>query len=129
MSILNAAYDPNLKFSDMVDIIGVDWDPVAFKLEKLTPEQIESKLVNGSGFEEIIPLLYDSPHELIAQVLGKHINKYLVDPLESECHITIQQSSIVRNQFQFSLWSELYGRFIYNIGIHIKNRRKNISKS
>lgn len=126
MSILNATYDPNIKFSDMVHVISVDWDPVAFKLEELTPEQIESKLVDGSGFEEIIPLLYDSPHELIGQVLGKHINEYLTGPLESERHITIQQSSIIRNQFQFTLWSELYGRFIYNIGIHIKNRRKNI---
>lgn len=128
MSLLNATYDPNLKFSDIVDIIAVDWDPVAFKLEELTPEQIESKLVNGSGFEEIIPLLYDSPHELIGQVMGKHINEYLVTPSEDRCHITIQQSSIVRNQFQFSLWSEPYGRFIYNIEIHIKNRRKNIDK-
>lgn len=126
MSLLNATYDPNLKFSDIVDIIAVSWDPVAFKLEELTSEQIESKLVNGSGFEEIIPLLYDSPHELIGQVLGKHINEYLTDPLENETHITLQQSSLVRNNFQFTLWSELYGRFIYNIGIHIKNRRKNI---
>lgn len=124
MSLLNATYDPDLKFSDMVDIIAVDWDPVAFKLEELTPEQIESRLVNGSGFEEIIPLLYDSPHELIEQVLGKHINKYLVDPLEDRPHITIQYSSIVRNQFLFTLWSELYGRFIYTIGIRIKNRGK-----
>ena len=124
MSLLNATYDPNLKFSDMVDIIAVDWDPVAFKLEELTPEQVESKLVNGSGFEEIIPLLYDSPHELIGQVLGKHINEYLVDPLEGGCHITIQYSSMVRNLFLFTLWSELYGRFIYDIGIRIKNRRK-----
>lgn len=128
MSLLNATYNPNLKFSDVVDIIAVDWDPIAFKLEKLTPEQIESKLVNGSGFEEIIPLLYDSPHELIGQVLSKHINEYLADPLENMRHITIHQSSMVRNQFQFTLWSELYGRFIYTIGIRIKNRRKNVDK-
>ena len=51
MGILNSKYDVNIHFSDLVDIESHSWNDSFFDQSKLSPIQIESRMVDGT-FEQ-----------------------------------------------------------------------------
>lgn len=110
MSILTDIYEPSIKFSDIVDIAVAKWEPMAFRIWDMTDKQLETRLVDT--FDHIVPMLYESTVVQIAEELHKTISRFLDIRSVRDCW---HEGGLKDGAFHFALWSEGYGKYIYEL--------------
>ena len=119
MSILTDTYEPSIKFSDIVDITVAQWEPMAFRILDMTDEQLKTRLVDT--FDHIVPMLHKSTVIQIAGEFHKTISSFLDLRVVGECW---HEGGLKNGVFHFALWSEGYGKYIYELDFLIQKRKK-----
>lgn len=115
MGILDSKYNAELYFSDLVEVVAHNWNPAFFELQKLSPMQLESHMVNGT-FEGVWPEVLTAFHEgahkdHIANIMYRAISPYLKQDVDIKQPTNIYMTTLTEigprcgdEVYSFSIW-------------------------
>ena len=133
MGILDSKYDVNIHFSDLVEVISHTWNPTFFELQKLSPVQLESHMVDGT-FENVWPEFLATYYEEVytrdenmAQILFWAISPFLKHDLNTKRPRHIYIPSIVMSgwrgnteAYSFTIWDDYQREYVFEMKFLLK---------
>ena len=128
MGILDSKYDVNIHFSDLVEVTSHTWNPVFFEIQKLSPVQLETHMVDGT-FEKVWPeflvTYYEEVYtrdENMAQILFRAISPFLKYDLNTKRPRHIYMPSIVMSgwykgmeSYSFTIWDDYQREYVFEM--------------